>query len=763
MHIQHIEIGNFRKLLSARIDLAKDKTVFVGANNSGKTSAMTCLRRFLVEQRAFSINDLTLCNWKIITDIGESWEEEHSKKRPLPNPDLAHVSPFLDLWLSVGSGEFHYVQKLIPTLEWAGGLLGVRLRYEADDPYLLQSEYLAARTRSVDALGATIVAGTTPLALGLWPQSLIDFLDRKMHAHFKVQAYLLDPSKLIDPVDGEAKPQALSDESESLDSNPLDGLIQIDEISAQRGFGQATGARSSRDGDMSGGAADAKAGKKLSTQLRTYYDRHLDPQDMPDASDIQALQALEGARKAFDERLTHCFSRALKELEGLGYPGVTDPQLTISTNIRLQDGLNHASAVQYVVPSAGGDSLRLPEDSNGLGYQNLVSMVFTLMSYRDGWMREGKASTGEGASKTAPAPLHLVLVEEPEAHLHAQVQQVFIKHAYDVLRNHKNLKNGTNFTTQLVVSTHSSHVAHASEFSCLRYFRRLPASPTNIVPTAIVINLGSVFGIGDKTGKFVSRYLKATHCDLFFADGAVLIEGAAERILVPHFVEERSAYEYLRKCYISWLEIGGSHAHRLRTLIEHLGLSTLIITDLDAKDPTTDKSIAVARGMKQEARNETLRTWTPGIVDVDTLLAISEDKKAIVYVSNYSVRAAYQLPVTITYKTITQEALSYTFEDALFYQNTAFFSGRAGTGLAGSFRRCLDEATDFSDLTVRVQKSIKEGDKADFALELLYADDVDKLTVPTYIHDGLLWFAEQLKRKENDLAPKAAAVVVTKP
>ena len=39
-------------------------------------------------------------------------------------------------------------------------------------------------------------------------------------------------------------------------------------------------------------------------------------------------------------------------------------------------------------------------------------------------------------------PLHIVLIEEPEAHLHAQVQQVFIKKAYEVLRNNEKLKDG---------------------------------------------------------------------------------------------------------------------------------------------------------------------------------------------------------------------------------------------------------------------------------------------------------------------------------
>ena len=51
-------------------------------------------------------------------------------------------------------------------------------------------------------------------------------------------------------------------------------------------------------------------------------------------------------------------------------------------------------------------------------------------------MKVGKASDeaddeDEGIEQIEP--IHLVLIEEPEAHLHAQVQQVFIKQAYKVL------------------------------------------------------------------------------------------------------------------------------------------------------------------------------------------------------------------------------------------------------------------------------------------------------------------------------------------
>jgi hypothetical protein len=77
----------------------------------------------------------------------------------------------------------------------------------------------------------------------------------------------------------------------------------------------------------------------------------LDPFDTPEPKDLQALMALHEAQTAFGTRLADCFSDALTELENIGYPGVTDPKLTITTNIRPIDGLNHPSAVQYEVPT----------------------------------------------------------------------------------------------------------------------------------------------------------------------------------------------------------------------------------------------------------------------------------------------------------------------------------------------------------------------------------------------------------------------------
>jgi GTPase SAR1 family protein len=130
MRIEFVEIGNFRKLISTRIGLSADKTVFVGANNSGKTSAITALRYFLVdrERSSFCFNDFTLSHWPGIDAMGADWEVAHVAQHALPEPEWDAFLPFLDVWMQVEENEVHYVQGILPTLDWAGGRLGVRVR-----------------------------------------------------------------------------------------------------------------------------------------------------------------------------------------------------------------------------------------------------------------------------------------------------------------------------------------------------------------------------------------------------------------------------------------------------------------------------------------------------------------------------------------------------------------------------------------------------------------------------------------------------------
>lgn len=749
MHIKFVEISNFRRLQSVRIELTEETTLFVGANNCGKTSAMEALRLFLVVKR-FSINDFTLSHWARINSIGNAWqafataEEVQTAASPT---EWESILPTLDLWFHVEKNEIHHVSRLLPTLDWRDGLLGVRLRYEPSDVAKMAADYLgchldaqSTKTQAKEAEGDEVGE------VKLWPQSLLEYLERRLHNRFAIKTYALDPAMCVAPENGIAKPQLLPMSSEAIEDNPLDRLVRVNEINAQRGLGQ--GARNTESGDP----------RRVTDQVRHYWDHHLDPSDRPMPSDLVAMRAIEKAQELFDKTLNTTFADTLAEVGDFGYPGQTDPEIKISARISATDTLNHDAAVQYEVAAVTGEGeattvLRLPEHYNGLGYQNLILMFFRLVSFRDSWMRKGKMGrSGTLTDADVVAPLHLVLIEEPEAHLHAQVQQVFIRKAYKTLRRHEQLGDKKVLRTQLVVSTHSSHVAHEAKFSWLRYFRRLPASKIGAVPTSTVINLSDVFGSDKETERFDTRYLRSTHCDLFFADAAILVEGPAEKILVPHFI--RSHFDYLTQCYLSLLEIGGSHAHRLRPLIEKMGLLTLVVTDLDSENDAGSHE-QPARGKGLKTGNTTLKEWLPALAAVDDLFEASEESKTRIHDQIFSVRAAYQCPIIITLDEKQVEVLPSTFEDALAFANLASFAEMEKvTGLMEKFRKAIVENKSGAALSKALYDHLHtNAKKAEFALDLLEVKDPEKLIVPSYLAEGLGWLQSQLRRKHIEILP----------
>lgn len=651
MYIKTLKIRNFRKLEEVAIDFQPDKTIFIGANNSGKTSAITVMNLFLNSQK-FSHYDFSLSNHPKINELFEV-DIEPSEQ------DFDSIFPAIDLWFYVEDKDIHYVSQLLPTLDWSGGDLGVRLRYEIKNISKLYAEYKIARDK---------VKGKN----GLFPKDMIDYLSKNLSTNFEIRRYILDPAK---------KQEAQNQKSlgEALEDNPLCDLLQINTINAQRG--------------MNDEVADAEQSekRKLTALMANYYSTHLDPNkgEMTE-EDIQALKELHTATETFTSNVRANFEPVLKEISKIGYPPFGAPSITINPQVSAMDGINHSNALQYKTENG----LCLPESYNGLGYQNLIFITFKMIGFRDSWIKYGKMKSNE----TGYSPIHLVLIEEPEAHLHPQAQQVFIKRAYDILIDRPEIKENR-LTTQMIVSTHSSHITHECKFTNLRYFKRCIPCPSEN-PITDVVSLTNAFENDKETERFVTRYIKINHCDLFFADAAILIEGDAERILMPYFIAK---FQHLLQSYICVLTIGGSHAHRLKPLMEKLCIPTLIITDLDG-----------APGGKTS--NPTLKKWIPEEENIDKLLILNPDDK--IKMDSFPLRVAYQ----------TGDG-EHTFENTLKNENK--------------------ELT--KDIT---------SDKAKFALDLLNLENFDDATcglkTPTYIEEGLDWLDGILQKKleQKPLAKK---------
>ncbi|MDE4146533.1 AAA family ATPase, partial [Phaeobacter gallaeciensis] len=215
MKLTRIEVFNFRKLRRARLDMSDKQTLLVGANNSGKTSAMKALRKFLKDRGGIDTRDVTASNWAAIEQIAGTWTQEVEADL---SPLLAQL-PFIDVWLHADTSELHHVAHLIPTLTWTGGLLGVRLRLEPKNGSDLKEQYLAAR----EAAQTLQPGGATAKGFALWPRDFREFLDKRLRDLFELNAHLLDPMSFT--TTGPVEPHPLPPLSEGIGSNPFAGLI----------------------------------------------------------------------------------------------------------------------------------------------------------------------------------------------------------------------------------------------------------------------------------------------------------------------------------------------------------------------------------------------------------------------------------------------------------------------------------------------------------------------------------------------------------
>ncbi len=706
MRIKHVEIHNYKRLSNCRIEFGASKTLFVGANNSGKTSAMKALIQFLGEEKGFSLYDFTASNWLIIDSIGDSWlagdNGQTWGKDFLALDTWDSILPSLDIWIHVDADELQFIPSFIPSLAWNGEPIGLRI--------LLNPE---SGQRKIENLAKDFISAKRVIEkvhdasgdLMLWPESLSDFLKGKkseglVGKYFSLSVYLLDSEKSnCDDKQEVIKVDISSVRSQvPLSHNDLKKLFQVDYIEAQRGF------------------TDTNKGSLLTDQFRKYYDEHLDIKESPDMVDIKFLKLLQDIEINFGLQLSNSFNKPLTELGNLGYPGFYNPTPMLNVKLSTFEGLNHNSAVEHTL--CGGSPIRLPEFSNGLGYQNLISMTFALMSFRDSWMRVGKRIKSATSMDTPFPRLHLVLIEEPEAHLHAQVQRVFVERAYATLRNHELLKDSGVFTTQLAISTHSSYIVKGSDFCDLRYFRRVMNEPSQAIPFSTVVNMNDTFSpsLVEKkkieiekvvnpsvdTRRFATRYIRSTHCDLFFADAIILVEGNAERMLLPRFIKKQ--YPNLDGSYLSILEIGGSHAHRILPLIKKLGLPCLIITDLD---PTRGEGHHIAvqpkRGEGQITANATLKEWFHSGKTIKTIideLLEAYGTDSVISKGECPIRIAYQGPIKVSnIDDVETEYLPYTFEEALIIDNLDVFKNSLSDSVLSYVKMAIEASSSVETLS----------------------------------------------------------------
>jgi len=713
MQLKTIRIKNFRRLKDAKIDIELNSTIFVGANNSGKTSVTHVLSAFLNDKGDFSLYDFSAECWNEFQAITES-------------PDIANdiqklPKIVLDMWFDVAEDDLNYIIDLLPGLDWSTAPVGIRLEFACKDATTLLKNYQEHRIEAEKKESEKYKP---------WPKGISDYLSKRLKQEYTIFYYILDYNQYdvdLNEICGYT-PTRLKEDSDRNGSKIIKSLIQVDFLNAQRYLADVSSSGRSED---------------LSRRLHRFYERNLEKK----ADDITTLAALAESEAQLTNHLSSVFEPTIKSLHRLGYPGFTNEKLVIKAAYQAES-IRQSAQLHYSI----GD-VELPDRYNGLGFKNLIYMVIEILDFHERWAE----------NKDSQAPLHLILIEEPEAHLHAQLQQVFIK---QVLKIIEESQTDQSKKSQLLITTQSPHIIYESGFQPIRYFNRI--SDMGQHPRSIVLNLSNFYNNSKpETREFLEKYMKLTHCDLFFADAAILVEGNVERLLLPLMIQKAAVD--LQSSYLSIIEVGGAFAYRFKELIDFLGLTTLIITDLDSVLPSggaTEGEVteedeeeqeenikgAARRGAcmvdaeNAETSNQTLITWLPGKRKISEILSCSETEYSHLKsdTNKSSVRICYQSRIKVKWENEEQQLVGRTLEEAFALQNLDWCQNPDQVQLG---LRVLPKSKTLtlSEINKRIYARVKSSgfNKTDFALGVLMADQL-KWEVPAYIADGLKWLLKVL-------------------
>jgi energy-coupling factor transporter ATP-binding protein EcfA2 len=654
-----MEIKNFRLLADVKLALEDRTTVVVGRNNSGKTSLSEVVRRFLAEPNpTFQIEDFSSASYDRFCAALKA------KSDGLPDDEVRERLPSIELKMF-----FRYD----PAQPQLGPLGDFVIDLDPDCNEALVVARYELRDGEIDALFQG--EHSHELTAELRPNFFRVLRDR-IPKLFTTKVWAQDPN---DPTN-----------RRQMSQGSLRPLVTTGFVNAQRGLDDNT----SRETDV------------LAKILEGLFTTANSP--TADAGDRVIADALVAAVQDIQQTIDKDFNVQLKtllpKLKTFGYPGLGGPELETETTLDVKRLLSNHTKVRYT----GYSGVHLPESYNGLGLRNLIFILLQLVRFYKAFR----------ADANSPG-VHLIFIEEPEAHLHPQMQEVFIRQLSKLADQLNAEQVGEPpWPVQFVVSTHSSHVANEADFEAIRYFLATTVDDSSGIRQAKIKDLREGLRTTQLEHKhFLLQYLTLTRCDLFFADKAILVEGTSERVLLPVIIRKLEQTEpdtpKLSSQYYTIIEVGGAYAHIFFELLAFLELRCLIITDLDSI-AAGGAACTVHEGTATS--NACLKQWfTGGDCSPTALLARTDPEK----VKNRQ-RIAFQRPE------VNGGPCGRTFEDAFILANQVLFA------VAGDNPNA--QAQSAWDLAAKIKKS-------EFALK--YAIAETGWATPGYILDGVKWLAEE--------------------
>lgn len=676
MKIFKIEIENFRLLKNFSIDIEKELSLVIGKNNTGKTSMLTVLDKFLNEKSKFSYDDFNIEFKKELETLvsSESSEEFITKGIKLKIfieygelDDLSNVSRLL-MDLDPDNN------KIVLGFEYSIDL-GSLKKLNADYSVFVENENSKEKNNQ-----------------NYKKKELGEFLKRDIEKYFKIYKMSFEFDKDSNNVN---LFNYINLEKEGIS---IKNIICFKYISARR--------------DVS----NKEKENTLSRQTSSLYKKKEDNSERNKATEDFKDQLSE-TDNILSDIYKELFRDIIQKIQDFGGIEINDTELSIISTLQHRELLDGNTTVVYT-----HDNHKLPENYNGLGYMNLLCMIFEIEILVQEFKRDENKN---------PADINLLFIEEPEAHTHPQMQYIFIKNIKKLLKKGVKRNDGIHCPLQYIITTHSSHIVADSDFDDIKYLKIESKDKNNVVARNLK-DLSKQYDESSNQYQFLKQYLTISRAEVFFADKVILIEGDTERILMPTFMRKIDIEDNKTKnndlCLlsqnISIIEVG-AYSQIFRKFIEFLGMKTLIITDIDSTKG--GKSCAVEEG--NDTSNTTIKCFLANSPWND-IKCCPVSQRIIQLISGGAV-------VFLCYQQKDDDYHARSFEDAFIHINRKFVNDNKDKFKGLKNRELFDEKEN--DAYKLAEKCISK--KTHFAMDILFnaGDNFENWNIPTYIKEGLLW------------------------
>ena len=653
MQLSKIRIKNYRLLINAELDVDKKTTLIVGRNNTAKTSCMECISTIL-NGNSFSYNDYPLTKrQELCNKILEFMEKKIKYNMLCEQLDIISAEFIIDYSLDDPEANLGALSPFIIDVDVDTTTAIVRAEYRVK----IEEKALwdLFEKSCYDDNG-----NYSPVS-----HEIHSLISENFEKLFELTLYAVNPN--------DANDRQIKSRKEVSDLFPLYS------IPAERVLGE--------DGNQNNSS--------LSSLIADFFDLSEDDLSPDIANEVRTLrEIIEKANKDVQENSDKILSGLVNDAIGFGYPNSEELQLGVTTKLKIDEQIKNQTKLSY---TDGTNRESLPSTHNGLGYKNLIKMEFLLVALAKDIAKRGEAC------------IPLLFIEEPESHMHPQMQHAFAEYLEDFLGKISNVH------IQTFLTSHSAHIANTMDFSKIRYAQKTKAG--------VVYKNLNVFALENADNMdFIKKYLTLSRCDLFFADKIIFIEGASERLLLPDMIEKcdkeglfNSVKYKLPSQYYALIEIGGAYAYKFIPFADFLGLPCLILTDIDSMLGGRTKEV-VSKG--KTTSNATIKWWMREVkslpqkskvrINLSEIIALKDEQKT-------------RGKCHIEFQTTENELCGRSLEESIINVNRKHYK--------------LNGTVTEDDL------KFDEKSKTDFALNLIC--DYPKYKIPQYIKNGLVWLNEQ--------------------